>query len=220
MRSFDSISRKTSALPQTPWPQLAITTPTPKAPRRRLQLHPRHRTRLMVVGGLVSLIAIGIMLRPDPHEVSADTSQSINANDSNGSTTANPVTFAQVPALEAQSVPTVLDQPTANSIDQPETTSAAEPTNTELPTVRILNGGPTEGAANAMRDTLASAGYNVISVGDAQFDYIATTIYYTEGNKAAASQVAKTMGDSSLTTTENIIASPAQILVVLGGSNE
>ncbi len=71
-----------------------------------------------------------------------------------------------------------------------------------------------------MRDKLTGAGYTVLSIGDAQFDYVATTIYYTDGNKATAQAVAETMGDPALTLSENIIASPAQVLVVLGGSGQ
>ena len=208
--AFDGISRKPSSLPQTPWPQATAKQLTPK----HSKINPRHKIHLAVIGGIVVVFGIAIVLKPSPQQVSADAP--VPDPKEQAAAAPTPVAFAHTAEPTPNAAPLVIDQPTATSIAQPET-AAPSTVDASLPTVRILNGSTTSGAATKMRDTLMQAGYTVLSVGDAQFDYIQTMIYYTEGNESAAAAVAEASGNSAITLTENIIASPAQVLLVLGG---
>jgi hypothetical protein len=113
----------------------------------------------------------------------------------------------------------VIDQPTSTSIAQPDTepipaTTADTPH--VLPTVRILNGGATVGKASEIKKSLETLHYHVLSIGSAQFTYVQTTIYYLGNNKASAKVIAEAIGQDNASLTEDLIASPADVLVVLG----
>lgn len=113
----------------------------------------------------------------------------------------------------------VIDQPTVTSIAQPDNATAVSTANETahvLPTVRVLNGSTTVGKANDAKTQLEQQHYHVLSIGSAQFSYVQTTIYYLPGNKASAKVVAAILGHNDATLTEDSIASPADVLVVIG----
>lgn len=202
---FDGIYKKQPPLPDSMWPAPAATRPLP----RWKPTLPGRRAQLIFLGTVVVLGSLVVLLRPGPQEVSADAPASVAS-----STPQTPVAFA-TDVSSSLEPPTILDEPLPNSTAQTDVpTTAVSP---ELPTVRILNGSPQAGAASAAKATLESLGYRVLSIGDAQFDYVQTTLYYLEGNEDTADAVADALGEAAATTSENIIASPADILVVLGG---
>ena len=131
-----------------------------------------------------------------------------------------PLTFVQAQQTTTSTTNViVVDQPTITSIAQPDDTIATSSTNDAaqiLPTVRVLNGSTVAGRAADAKTQLEQQHYHVLSVGSAQFNYVRTTIYYLPGNKAGAKAVAASIGHSDVTLTEDAIASPADVLVVIG----
>lgn len=207
---FDGIYRKSSALPDSSWPAPA-QQPQPTRPRLPL---PSRRIQVAVLGTVIAVSSIAVLFRPGPSDVHADTPR---ATPEVSNTDHPPVAFA-TEETSTTTPPMVLEEPLPGSLAQPDTTTTqAVDGESELPTVRILNGSLIPGVAATTKTTLEALGYAVLSIGDAQFDYVQTTIYYLEGQKQHATELAEALGLAAPTMSENIIASPADILVVLGG---
>ncbi|MBI4022927.1 LytR C-terminal domain-containing protein [Candidatus Berkelbacteria bacterium] len=120
----------------------------------------------------------------------------------------------------------ILDAPLEESAPQdPGLESTARPAETIPPesqvdraslTVRVLNGGGPAGAAAALRDRLEAGGYRVLSVGNAINPHARTTVYYATGFEEQAQTLANDLSESTPILIQSSIASPADVLVVIG----
>lgn len=115
----------------------------------------------------------------------------------------------------------ILDQPLPNSEAQ-ETPSKTEPPKPEEQvittgfTVRILNGSGISGAAANAQKLLLSRGYNVKNIGTAVNKYSKSIIFYSVEHKTAAEFLRSSLKRDSMEIKEDSIASPADILLVVG----
>jgi hypothetical protein len=134
----------------------------------------------------------------------------------------NPVTFAQtVHATNSADQTIVIDQPLSNSKLQPEQiVNGTNNTALGASTIRILNGGNTSESVDQMTKLLEDKQFQILSIGSAQFSYVKTTIYYLSGHKDSAKEIAKLIGKPDTILTEDPIASPAAVLIVLGADTE
>lgn len=201
-------------------PQQDILLPELATPRKPLRV-PTIKIPIAVWALLVVGTASAVLLRPATKFFTAEASTIPS-----GSTTRStelPITFVETNVQSHTNDQVVaIDQPTADSLAQPDVTPAvAAATTTKessriLPTVRVLNGGASAGKATSVGTQLEQQHYHVLATGNAQFSYVQTTIYYLPGNKEGASTIATVIGHADATLTEDPIASPADVLVVLG----
>lgn len=212
--------RDTAFYPPAPAPKKQLTLPSISLPKTQLPRLKAPRVRIPIAIWVVGFIvtAGAFLIQPAKQLLTAEASTI---------PTSSTVRSANLPLDFARSINQstnsdqviVIDQPTTNSVAQPDTISpviVADSTTHVLPTVRVLNGGAATGKAADTRTSLEAKHYHVLSVGSAQFTYVQTTIYYLAGNKDNAKAVAAAIGQSDATLTEDSIAGPADVLVVLG----
>jgi hypothetical protein len=113
--------------------------------------------------------------------------------------------------------------PTPSSSPLPTPTSSPTPTvspssiSKSSISIRVLNGTTITGLAATGRSILEQAGFKVNSVGNANNQtYQTTVIYYQTGLQAQAQMVEAALAKYSVSLQESSIASPDQVLVVMG----
>jgi hypothetical protein len=103
-------------------------------------------------------------------------------------------------------------------------TPTPTPTPTIVPTVDpnlsvfVLNGTTTSGLANTVADKLTAAGWKVVSRANASDNTLAQTmVYYSDPkNEAAALGVAQSLPGAKVATTQDYVATGADLTVVIG----
>jgi polyisoprenyl-teichoic acid--peptidoglycan teichoic acid transferase len=89
-------------------------------------------------------------------------------------------------------------------------------------TVKVLNGGTTEGVGSEIADILANKGYNIASIGNAdKNDYSKTVIFYSKPNYAKALKVKSDLkGDlPDIQLTESSTIDPTVTVIVIVGKD-
>ena len=209
MRAFDGIHRGSS----TPPPERA-------EPPRQYRVRSGNGRFFLF---LLTLAGLGFLLiRPSSHGETAP--KTAAASKSASSSTA--ISSFHLPQGGDLNTPldklVILDHPNEFSAPQTDqsTAQASEPVpspaSTTDFTVRILNGGGAAGAAGKLRDELRAKGFSVSTIGNAQSSYANTTVYYQGGKQASAGKVVDALSDPPPTLSENAIAAPADVLVVIG----
>lgn len=211
--------RDTAFYPPTPTPKKQLVLPQISIPRPKIPAIRLPKIRIPVAVWVMALIftAGGFLFQPAKQLLTAEAS-AIPTRSAIRSTEL-PIAFVQSTNQTQDADQTiVIDQPTSNSIAQPDTFSPVIANNEELvlPTVRVLNGGSTADKVKDVQSSLETGHYHILAVGSAQFTYVQTTIYYLAGNKDKARAVADAIGHADATLTEDPIAGPADVLVVLG----
>ncbi len=95
--------------------------------------------------------------------------------------------IAEMPKNEEPSA-----QPAAEAAPVTETQPAAEAApaaDAKQVAISVLNGGGAKGSAGVLADALKQAGYTKVTPGNATGDYAATTVFYGEGQEAAAKTI-------------------------------
>lgn len=89
-------------------------------------------------------------------------------------------------------------------------------------TVKILNGGGTEGVGGEVADTLANKGYNIATIGNAdKSDYAKTVIFYSKQNHAKALKVKSDLKEElpDIQMTESSTIDPTVTVIVIVGKD-
>lgn len=89
-------------------------------------------------------------------------------------------------------------------------------------TVKILNGGGTEGVGGEVADTLANKGYNIATIGNAdKSDYAKTVIFYSKQNHAKALKVKSDLKEElpDIQLTESSTIDPTVTVIVIVGKD-
>ena len=119
----------------------------------------------------------------------------------------------------------ILDQPLATSkaqdgtfgaLDVSPKSMAGPPAAADAVTLRLLNGSGKVGMASTQRAVFAAKGFNVVSIGTAVNTYTKSVIYYTPGHQKAAESIRSVYGRSETKLSEDALAQPADILLVIG----
>lgn len=210
VRSIDGLSQSRIAREEA----LPATSPRRRVPKRA------------IASGLVVLGVLGlgvVLMRPSGQTSEASPSQESGLG---SETSTDPTFHLRLPQGSGANLApddlVVLDQPTEASLPQSDTKSApntADQSTTEATpdfTIRILNGGSAAGSAAGLRDQLAEAGYEVLSIGNAKNTHGQTTLYHQADQRTAAETVAKQLGEPPIAFVTSAIASPADVLIVLG----
>jgi|GEM_PF-6867096 len=116
----------------------------------------------------------------------------------------------------------ILDSPLADSKkqDSPAAPAAPPASTTQSFSLRILNGSGGTYATDQLVNRLKSASLTTTATGNTVNPYDSSTIYYTAGHDAAAKTVAHALGHDTITMEENDIASPADVLYVIGANEK
>lgn len=187
--------------------------------------------------GIIVLVAVFALLRPDS-EASGNPTVTTGASATKIQPNRLPPQLTDRPSGGGETAAddlVILDQPTESSKPQPgdgsdltqtsnlsdlgstaETLSDASQLDKAALTIRILNGGGKAGAAAALRDGLTKQSFTISSIGNAQQTYETTIIYYQTGQRVAAELLSKSLGEPAVTLEENAIATPADVLIVIG----
>lgn len=138
------------------------------------------------------------------------------------------------PPPAATAGPEATPDPTVTGTDEAPATGAPTeapespaPTGTEAPeqptgldpaevSVQVLDGVGGGGTAAGVADRLEEAGYNVIAENRAARNYDVTTVFYTEGNEAAAQQIAAEFGFSEVAPQPGNLNEAVAVHIVVG----
>ncbi len=120
----------------------------------------------------------------------------------------------------------ILDRPLASSKAQDGSTGSTAPSEPEpiaAPqpdsfTTRILNGSGRTGAATKVEGQLTKLGFHITTVGTAVNAYEQSVIYYSAGHELQAKALQSAFGHADATIEQSQIASPADVLLVIGAS--
>lgn len=146
--------------------------------------------------------------------------------------------FDRITGLFNKSADKVDDTNTAAAVTQP-TTNTTSTTTTDQSTVtqptettaqaatpvidkksfsiRVSNGNGLKGSADKVADILNTAGFNVVSTGNASsYTYKTTIIYYQPGKSAEAELVKEALSARSVSTSESATLKSYNILVIVG----
>lgn len=212
-RAFDGIHRHRPS--RRPVRTLEEPPPTP----------PTRRGGASTSGALLVLLLTGgafLFLRPERPAI--DTTAESFTVGSEDAPAVDPATSFRAP--QGGGLDTSLDQlvvlesPTDTSAPQEDSPSTGSDTDEttgkqENSSIRILNGSGKAGAAAAVRDQLDDT-FTVISIGNAQTDYARTTLYYQAGKRTAAENAVAALSGPTPILEESELASPADVLIVLG----
>ncbi|MCA9388968.1 LytR C-terminal domain-containing protein [Candidatus Berkelbacteria bacterium] len=207
MRSFDTLSR--------PRPKRKNTGPriidAPAAKRKQ--------------GGggffvLVIILAIGFFGFNSTKSRQPTNTESKNSDtgQSNESTIAN-LELPQGGLSDDQSLEDLLiiDSPNADSEQQSDGQQDSKDKKQIFEgTIRILNGGASEGSAKELEESLKFRGYEILSSGNANNPHPRTTFYYLPDKRGEAEILADELNFIDIDYVEDPIAQPADILIVLG----
>ncbi|MFA5866633.1 MAG: LCP family protein [Actinomycetota bacterium] len=89
-------------------------------------------------------------------------------------------------------------------------------------TIKVLNGGGTEGVGTEVADILANSGYNIATIGNAdRSDYPKTVIYYNKQNHAKALKVKSDLKEDlpDIRLTESSTIDPTVTVIVIVGKD-
>jgi hypothetical protein len=123
----------------------------------------------------------------------------------------------------------ILDRPLPTSAEQATTPAApaepspattdATPSPRSVFSVRVLNGNGVPGGAATAKGRLTAAGLLVSSIGTATHRYATTVVYYLPNHRDDAVKVRDALDVPRALLTEDRIAAPADVLVVVGADN-
>lgn len=125
--------------------------------------------------------------------------------------TPSPTTATTTPTPSATTIPTATPTPSSSPTASPNSISKSSIS------IRVLNGTTIAGLAATGRSVLEQAGFTVRTIGNANNQtYQTTVIYYQTGYLAQAQMVEAALNKYSVSLQESSIASPDQVLVVMG----
>jgi hypothetical protein len=148
--------------------------------------------------------------------------QSLNGRLDSWLTLGNPRTEITPPSPElSPEIPpssSPLSTPTPNLKPSPNPTPTAIPSPDQaLIKIRVLNGTFQNGAAAKARFVLEQAEFKVRTIGNAQSQtYQTTIVYYLDGKQSEAEMVKAALSNYVVTLEQSTLASPDDVLIVVG----
>jgi|GEM_PF-1662600 len=111
---------------------------------------------------------------------------------------------------------TPLNQTASSGQGTPATTEISAQTTTTSVRVNLYNSGAGEETVVTLSDTLKEQGYQVKILGNSQFDYDKTYIWYRAGSDSDAEALQKILTNRTVTLRETKIEGDFDILIYLG----